>query len=147
MKQYYSSENTPGAEHWMDLQYKEEIMHAEDFIDFIESMGEEITLGDIEKVETEYESYIDPFIKGLEHEKIISQSIRDLMDIAVEEKNYEAQDFLRVYISEQVEEEENFNDQIDLIKRAGNDLNALFTVDDKLGARVQETISPAGNQN
>lgn len=135
MKTYFSNLGIPGATHWFDLQYKEEIRHAEDFIAFIEEMDGKVVLGELKKPSTEYKSILDVFETGLEHEKLISKSISDILEIAIEEKNYAAENFLRTYIDEQLEEEDNFRSQIDLIKLAGDDKAAFFKVDSILGGR------------
>lgn len=135
MRLYFKERGLPGATHWMTLQMGEEQEHAEDFIDCILDLDGHVVLGPIEEQTTEYESILDVFEKGLEHEQFISKSILEILEIAIEEKNYAAENFLRTYVDEQVEEEDNFRHHIDLIKAAGNNEAALFEVDAKLAQR------------
>lgn len=136
MRLYFKDLGIPGSEHWMSLQVEEEREHAEDFIDFILDVdGELAPIGKLEEQPVEYESILDVFEKGLEHEKEISKSIREILDVAMEEGHYAAQNFLRTYIDEQVEEEDHFREQIEMIKMAGDNSAALFQVDHILGKR------------
>lgn len=136
MRLYFKDLGIPGATSWMAIQVEEEREHAEDFIDFIlEVDGKLAPIGALEEQPVEYESILDVFEKGLEHEKLISKSIREILDVAMEEGHYAAQNFLRTYIDEQVEEEDHFREQIDLVKMAGDNEAALFQVDHILGKR------------
>lgn len=135
MRLYFKERGLPGATHWMTLQMEEERGHAEDFIDCILDLDGHVELGPIGAQTTEYSSILDVFEKGLEHEKLISKSIMEILEIAIEEKNYAAENFLRTYVDEQVEEEDNFRHHIDMIKVAGENEAALFEVDKKLAMR------------
>lgn len=135
MRLYFKSLGLPGATSWMTFQAKEEQHHAEDFIDFILDMDGEVELGQLSKVTTKYDSILDVFEKGLAHEKVISASILNILEMAIEEKNYAAENFLRSYVDEQLEEEDHFRGYVDLIKMAGDNEAALFNVDSILGKR------------
>ena len=135
MRIYLKSLGIPGATSWFELQTREEQHHAEEFIDFLLEMDCEVELGQINKQTTKYKGILDVFEKGLAHEKEISASILNLLDLAIEEKNYAAENFLRKYVDEQVEEEDHFRGYIDLIKMAGDNEAALFKVDSILGKR------------
>ena len=135
MRLYFKSLGVPGATNWMTWQVKEEQHHAEDFIDFVLDMDGELELGQLNEQTTKYDSMLDVFEKGLAHEKEISASILKLLDLAIEEKNYAAENFLRHYVDEQVEEEDHFRGIIDMVKMAGNNEAALFKVDSILAKR------------
>ncbi|WP_054252859.1 ferritin [Neofamilia massiliensis] len=135
MRLYFKSLGMPGATNWMTFQTREEEHHAEDFIDFILDMDGDVELGDLKKVTTKYDSILDVFEKGLAHEKEISASILSILDLAIEEKNYAAENFLRHYVDEQIEEEDHFRGYVDLVKMAGDNEAALFKVDSILGKR------------
>lgn len=136
MRLYFKDLGSPGATHWLKLQAHEELSHAEDFIDLILDLdGELEPLGALEEQPVEYDSFLDVFEKGLEHEKLISASILNLLEIAIKDKNYAAENFLRKYVDEQVEEEDTFRSVIDIIKLADDDKAALFKVDSILSER------------
>lgn len=126
----------PGSIHWMANQAHEEMEHAEEFISFVQDMGGEVKLEAIEPVTSDYPTYLSVWEAGLKHEKEVSASILDKLALAIEDKNYVAEDFLRKYAREQAEEEKNFADVIALWKMAGDDAAAIFKVDSILGKRA-----------
>ena len=54
------------------------------------------------------------------------------MDIAIEEKDYIGQDFLRWFVTEQLEEVSTMDELLTIVKRAGDN---LFYVENYLGRR------------
>ena len=73
----------------------------------------------------------------LEHEIHVSESINNLVHIALEEKDYATHNFLQWYVAEQIEEEalaRNLNDKLELI---GDDRSGMYMFDkDILGVTV-----------
>jgi ferritin len=93
---------------------------------------------------SDFESPLDMFEKTLAHEKYITKSINDLVDLAVAEKDHATQIFLHWYVTEQIEEEENDNDIIAQLKLVGTGPegnNGLFLVDKDLGTRVTTVLT------
>lgn len=135
MRIYLKDLGAPGATKWMTLQTWEEVHHAEDFINFIKSVDGQVEIHAIEKQTTDYDGLVSVWEAGLAHEKEITASIKSILEIAIKEKNYEAENFLRTYVDEQVEEEEHFTDVLELLKKAGDDKAAIFKVDGILGTR------------
>lgn len=135
MRLYLKKRGIPGATSWMTNQMHEEQEHAEDFINLLIQLDGNVELGDIKKQTTEYDSVLAVFEAGLAHEKTITASIEKLLELAIKEKHYAVENFLRHYINEQVEEEDNFRGIIDMFKLAGNNEAAFFKVDSILGKR------------
>ena len=65
----------------------------------------------------------------LKHEIAVSDSINDLVSLALKEKDYATHNFLQWYVSEQIEEEKNarvLNDKLEMI---GEDKSGLYLFD------------------
>ena len=135
MRIYLKELGAYGAIKWMSNQAHEEIEHAEAFINFIQEMDGHVELGALEPVKTVYDSPLAVWEAGLAHEKEITSSILELLKLADKEENYAAQNFLRKFVDEQVEEEDNFRGIIDLWKLAGDSPEAILKVDGILGKR------------
>lgn len=135
MRIYLDDENLAGATKWMTKQAKEEIEHAEDFVDFLHSIDVKAELGKLEAASTEYDGLLSVLEAALEHEKKVTASIEDILKIAIKDQHFAAENFLRKYIDEQVEEEDSFRGLIDLMKMAGDNEAAILKVDDILGQR------------
>jgi len=95
-----------GFASWFATQAKEEFGHASRFMKFIGEMDGKVALMPIEEVRQEWNSPKDAFEDTLMHEKIITEKIHKLMDMAIELKDYAAQSMLKWFVDEQVEEED-----------------------------------------
>lgn len=124
-----------GASHWMAVQYREEVLHAEGFFRYLQRIGEKVELEAIEKPKQEWNSLLEVFQEALEHEQLITRSIYEIVDEAKKAGDYAAERFLDWYVMEQVEEEQNQNDNILGVERAKDDVGALLAFDTWLGKR------------
>jgi ferritin len=86
--------------------------------------------------QTEYKSLTDALATGLEHEKIVTQRIYNLMSIAQEDKDFGAMSFLNWYVDEQVEEESSFTDMIGKVNLVGEKGQGIYLVDQEAAVRV-----------
>ena len=73
------------------------------------------------------------FEHALEHERHVSRLIDELVHLASEEKDNATRDFLWGFVREQVEEEANFLNIVNLMKKAGE--SGILFMDAKLGER------------
>ncbi|NLM07113.1 MAG: ferritin [Tissierellia bacterium] len=137
MEIYFDDKGIRGFQTWMKEQVKEELSHAQDFIDFILESGNEVKLRDLKLENQKFASIKDVFEKGVEHEEFITKSISDLLEIAIKDKAYAAENFLRTYVDEQMEEEDSFNNVLGLVKYVGEDKAAMFHADRFMGKRGQ----------
>ena len=65
----------------------------------------------------------------------MTNGIRELMDLALGEKDYASQNLLSWYIDEQVEEEKNDTEMLAKLAMAGDSPATLFMVDGFVGNR------------
>jgi ferritin len=110
--------------------------HAMRIYYYIQEQGGQVKLMAIDQPPAEFGTPLDMFQKTLEHEKFVTKSINDLVDLAVAEKDHATQIFLQWFITEQIEEESNDNEIIDKLNLAGQEGNGLFMIDKELGTRV-----------
>ena len=136
MSAYSDSIGLKGFANWFMVQYHEEMEHAMKIYKYIQDQGELVKLKAIAEPPSKFESAMDMFQKTLEHEKKVTQSINNLMDIAIEMKDHATQIFLQWFVTEQIEEEANDNEIIDKLKMVGQQGNGLFMIDKELEARV-----------
>ena len=117
------------------LQAKEEFEHAARFMKFIGAMDGKVTLLPIEEVRQVWDSPKDAFEDTLKHEKIVTGKIYKLMDLAIELKNYAAQNMLKWFVDEQVEEEDTVRKILEILKKIESSPAGLYALDKKLGKR------------
>ncbi|MDP8299787.1 MAG: ferritin [Candidatus Tantalella remota] len=86
MGSYATSEGLSGIANWFGIQVQEELSHAQKMYDYVNQQGGRVMLLDIEQPPQDFLSAQDLFKKTLEHEKIVTGLINNLVDIAKEEK-------------------------------------------------------------
>jgi ferritin len=136
MAAYCESINLRGFARWMRAQSNEEMTHAMKFYDYVHERGGRVVLAALEQPQAEYAGPVDVFEKTLAHEQYITGRIHKLYALAVEEKDYASLGILQWFVDEQVEEEANAGDILDTLKMIGDKGQALYMLDQKLGARA-----------
>ncbi|MDP1834432.1 MAG: ferritin [Chlamydiales bacterium] len=131
-------ENIPleGIAQWFRNQAKEEHEHAMKIYTYILDRNMHVDLQAIDKPKSKFESVEEAFALALEHEKKVTKWIHILYDMAVKEHDHATHVFLQWFITEQVEEEKNANDNYDQIKFIGDDKAALFVLDQNFAKKV-----------
>ncbi len=130
----------PGAAKFLYEHADEERMHMMKLVHYVNDRGGNAQLMDIEQPTSKFESLLDVFEKVMEHEKYITESINNLYEVALTEKDYTTSNFLQWYITEQLEEENLFNTILDKIKLVGTDKAGMFHIDKELDGMA---VAPA----
>ena len=138
MAAYFDTKNLAGMSAWMKLQSEEEYEHAMKFYDFILRIGGEVKLTTIDSPQTDWESPLKIFEDSLAHEKFISKSIHEIMDLAIEEGDHPTKSFLQWFVDEQVEEEDSVQQIVENFRLIGESKGGLFMLDRELGSRTSE---------
>jgi ferritin len=125
-----------GAAVWLKVQFHEEMVHGMKFYEYLMDQGAGVKLAGIAEPPAKYASLLDIFDKTLAHEKIVTKSINDIMDLAIAEKDHASQALLAWYVTEQVEEEKNAAEILQTLKMIGDNTSALYLYDKELGARM-----------
>ncbi len=143
MAGWFEEHSLNGFASWMRIQSQEELSHAMIMFNFVQEAGGKSDLPSLAKPGSDFESALDIFKRGLDHEEYITSRINNLMDIALEERNHAASSFLKWFVDEQLEEESNFSTiigKLELIEKGG--AGGLFMVDNELSARTYVLPTP-----
>jgi ferritin len=136
MAAYYSAMNLNGFANWMRVQAEEEMEHAMKFFDYLEDRGGKPVIGAIDAPTTDWDSALAAFENALEHEKLVTGHINDLMDLSIELKDHATTSLLQWFIDEQVEEEATTGEIVDRLKMISDSKGALFFLDNELKSRT-----------
>lgn len=136
MSAYLADLGLPGFASWMRIQAKEEVTHANKMYDYVLTRGGTIELKTIDAPPSAWKNPLDVMQAGLAHEQFVTKCINEMSDLAVKEKDHATQIFLSWYVTEQVEEEENFTDLVNALKLIKGEGQGLLMLDRELGARV-----------
>jgi ferritin len=129
----------PGMAAWLRHQADEEIVHANKFIDHLADRDNHPVIGAIAAPKTSVESVLDCFTAALEHERKVSESIRDLYRRADAAGDLDSRPLLMWFLSEQVEEEAVVNEIVGRVTLINDDGPGLLRLDDELGQRPAAT--------
>ena len=135
MAAYFTDLGLPGFARWMEAQYQEEFFHALKMYKYVLESGGKVLLQAIDEPKHGWKSPLDCFEFSLDHERHVTKRINDLASLAQKEKDHATYIFLQWFVSEQVEEEDNFSGVVGKLKLVG-DGGGLFMLDRDLSARV-----------
>ena len=100
-------------------QSEEEREHALKFVHYLMEVEGEVAIPAVQAATYKFESVKAALEAAMAWEKDVTERINRLMDLAIEEKDYATQDFLRWYVTEQVEEEANVSHLLTLVEALG----------------------------
>lgn len=136
MSAWCSERSLVGFANWMRVQAKEELSHATKIFDYILERGGSIELDAIEKPAASWGSPLEVSQEVANHEAKVTALINDLVDIAIQEKDHAANNFLQWFVAEQVEEEASAGEVFERMKMIGDDSAGMFAMDMELAKRV-----------
>ena len=135
MSAYFLTQNLNGFAHWMRVQAQEELGHGMKIYDFLDDREAEIRFQALAAPKQNWDNPLDVFEDSLAHEQKVSQSIYNIADLALSERDHATHTFLQWFIAEQVEEEAAVKELIDTLKLVGTEGNGLFLLDRDLAQR------------
>jgi len=136
MSNYYADNNLDGFENWFFVQAQEERDHALLLRRYLLNEGECVTFSDIKGPDHLFDSFRDPLVKSLEHEKYVTESINKIYTVASEHKDYRTLQMLDWFVAEQGEEEKNATDLITKMELFGTDAKGLYMLNSELAGRT-----------
>ncbi|MBN1540614.1 ferritin [candidate division KSB1 bacterium] len=135
MATYLAEQRYDGMASFMKVQAQEEVAHAMKIYGYVEEQGGRVLLDAIKKPESDFKSVKTVFQTALDHEKYITKSIHELVDLAIGEKDHATKTFLDWFVTEQVEEEANMDQIVGKLEMIGGQGHGLFMLDGHLGQR------------
>ena len=122
MAEYYQSKALHGLHAWFEKQAKEEVEHAEKFMEFLHDREESFVLKPIAAPGKVYKNLREPLEYQVEHEKLVTSLILAIYDKAKQLNDHIVTRFMSWYVDEQMEEEAHSKellDQYDLFAKDG----------------------------
>jgi ferritin len=116
---YFDRESLPKLAGFFYRQATEEHEHAMKFVHYVSGAGGKVMIPAVDAPRHDVSSAEAAAQLSLEWEREVTAQIKALMDQAVKETDYLAQDFLRWFISEQLEEVTTMESLLKVIQRAG----------------------------
>ena len=134
MSSWCSKHGYEGAAAFLLRHADEELEHMQKLFTYVSETSGMPLLGKIDAPKHDYASLKEVFETTLEHEKLVTSKINELVESTFAEKDYSTFNFLQWYVAEQHEEEKLFSGILDKLNLLGEDGKGLFLVDKDLGA-------------
>ena len=107
----------------------EERMHMLKLVKFVNERGGVAIIPALEAPPVEFNSITYVFEELLNHEVMVTESINNVVDVCLKEKDYTTHNFMQWYVSEQIEEEALARTINDKLKMIGTDKGGLYLFD------------------
>ena len=124
---YFDADSLPELAAFFYRQAEEEKMHAMKFVDYIVDAGGQVRIPAIDASRYDFSEASDAVQAALDWEMEVTKQINGLMDLAIKQNDYIAQDFLRWFVTEQLEEVSTMETLLKVVERAG--ANVLWVED------------------
>ncbi|SFT85209.1 ferritin [Lishizhenia tianjinensis] len=137
-----------GTAKFMYTHSDEERFHMLKLVKFVNERGGKAIIPSVEQPPQEFDNLERVFELLLEHEIMVTESINEVVDVCLQEKDYSTHNFMQWYVTEQLEEEALARTILDKLKLIGQDKGGLYLFDRDLenAAIAPEAAGPgAGN--
>jgi ferritin len=118
---YFDSQTLSELAAFFFRQSDEERMHALKFLHYILEAGGKVEIPAIGATTAKIDSAETAAKMALDWELEVTKKINNLMDMAIKENDHIGQDFLRWFVTEQLEEVSTMDELLSMIRRAGED--------------------------
>ncbi|OOF58370.1 non-heme ferritin [Rodentibacter myodis] len=129
MSAWCSKHGYEGAAAFLLRHADEELEHMHKLFQYVNETSGMPLLGKIEAPKNDYKSLKEVFEITLEHEKLVTSKINELVEVTFANKDYSTFNFLQWYVAEQHEEEKLFSSILDKFNLVGEDGRGLYFVD------------------
>ncbi|MDB3906726.1 ferritin [Crocinitomicaceae bacterium] len=146
MASWAETKGLNGTAQFMYMHSDEERFHMLKLVKFVNERGGTASIPGLDNPPSEFDSLTNVFTLLLEHELQVTDSINNLVDVCLQEKDYTTHNFVQWYVSEQLEEEALARTILDKVNMIGEDKAGLYMFDRDLeNSAIQgATVSDAG---
>ena len=141
---YYDQETLPRLAAFFYRQAAEERDHAMMMIQYLIDVDERVRIPEVAASESRYADVVAPVRMALEQEKRVGEEIYALFELARDNGDYQAEQFMQWFVKEQVEEVSTMTDLLTVVERSAD--NALLVEEylarEKLGEGQADPTAP-----
>ena len=119
---YFDADSLPQLAAFFYRQAEEENMHAMKFVHYVVDAGGQVRIPAVQGPKSDFASAKEAVQAALDWELEVTRQINALMDLAIKQNDHIAQDFLRWFVTEQLEEVKTMDTLLRVVARAGENL-------------------------
>ena len=116
---YFEAKGLKGLAEMFYKQGEEERSHAMKFIRYVVLTGGTVQIPDVKAPKWEFDNVEAAVKLALDWELDVTKRCNDLMSLAIDEKDYAGQDFLRWFVTEQIEEVATMENLLNVCRQVG----------------------------
>lgn len=146
MSAWCDSQGLNGCKEFMRRQSDEEREHMLRIVDYLHTVDGTVEIPKTDKPPVEWDSVSSMFEMVFAHEQKVTKAIFNLVELAQNEKDFSADNFLQWYIEEQREEEDLMRNILDKIKLIGDTNSSLYYIDKEVEEINKMTLSEEDGQ-
>ena len=136
MSSWCESKGLDGSARFLRAHAAEEMEHMNRLFNYVNETGAMAIIGAIQAPPCQFENIEDVFTQILDHERLVTSKINELVDIAFTGKDYSTFNFLQWYVAEQHEEEKLFATILDKIRMIGTEGKGLYFIDQEISSQA-----------
>lgn len=129
MASWAETEGFKGIAEWLYVQSEEERLHMLKLVKYINERGGKAIIPEIAKPPVSYDGVQKMFEEVLKHEEFITGSINEIVQVCLEEKDFNTHQWVQWFVNEQLEEEASVRTLLDSLRLAGQQHLYLFDRD------------------
>ena len=133
-----------GTAKFMYLHSDEERFHMLKLIKFVNERGGTAVVPAVGQPAINFENLETVFTLLLKHEIKVTESINNLVDVCLQEKDFSTHNFVQWYVSEQLEEEALARAILDKLRLIDGDKGGMYMFDRDLENSAIQSTNPAG---
>ncbi len=138
---YFGGEALPELSRHFSTQADEERSHALKLVNYVVDSGGKLEIPPIDSPEGEFATAEEACKLALDSELSVTRQINEIMNLAVDERDHLAQNFLQWFVTEQLEEVSTAESLLRIVQRAGE--GGLLFVEDYLARNGLEATLPS----
>ncbi|MTI14413.1 non-heme ferritin [Sansalvadorimonas verongulae] len=136
MSSWCENRGLDGCARFLRAHANEEMEHMNRLFNYVNETGAMAVIGAIQEPSCHFEGIEDVFTQILDHERLVTSRINDIVDLAFTSKDYSTFNFLQWYVAEQHEEEKLFTSILDKIKMIGAEGKGLYFIDQEIAGQI-----------
>ncbi len=138
------SSNLKGTAAWFMAKHHEEMVHAHKMYRYLIDQDAKVQLSQVEAPPSDIGGVLNMFESTLEHERIVTSAINDIVDHALSEKDHATNVFFQWFVTEQIEEEATVKDIIGRLRLFGDQGQGLLLIDNELANLAEQMNQKSG---
>ncbi len=122
-------EGLGGIADWFYAQAEEERVHMLKLVKYINERNGKAKIIAVKEPPSEFGSVSEMFNKVMEHERFVSASINEIVQVCIDENDHTTHNWIQWFVTEQIEEEASVKALIDKLKLVGEHNMYMFDRD------------------